>query len=146
MSVEPLGGWATPHDAAEHFAAKLSYEKDVSDVAGAMGRRDILVVDVRSADAWAAGHLPGATHLPHALIAEAALPADVHVVTYCWGPACNGATRGALAFARRGYAVKEMIGGFEYWVREGLEVETSGGPLRRAPDPLTVVPLSDCAC
>jgi rhodanese-related sulfurtransferase len=47
------------------------------------------------------------------------VPAGTTVVTYCWGPGCNGATRAALAFARLGYPVKEMIGGYEYWVREG---------------------------
>ena len=42
---------------------------------------------------------------------------------YCWGPGCNGATRAALEFARLGHPVKEMLGGFEYWVREGLPLE-----------------------
>ena len=54
------------------------------------------------------------------------------MVVYCWGPGCNGATRAALQFSRLGYAVKEMIGGFEYWAREGLEIvdERSAEPTR----------------
>jgi rhodanese-related sulfurtransferase len=58
------------------------------------------------------------------------------VVTYCWGPGCNGATRAALTLALRGYRVREMIGGFEYWAREGLAIETAAGRSRRPVDPL----------
>lgn len=59
------------------------------------------------------------------------------VVTYCWGPGCNGSTRAALEFAKLGYEVKEMLGGFEYWAREGYPVETDRGRIVRAKDPLT---------
>jgi rhodanese-related sulfurtransferase len=48
------------------------------------------------------------------------------VVVYCWGPGCNGAVKAAVNLARMGRPVKEMIGGFEYWVREGHPVEGSG--------------------
>ncbi len=44
-------------------------------------------------------------------------------IVYCWGPGCNGATRSGLIISQLGYAVKEMIGGFEYWAREGLPVD-----------------------
>ena len=37
----------------------------------------------------------------------------------------------------RGYEVQEMIGGIEYWIREGFPVRTQDGEIRRAPDPLT---------
>jgi rhodanese-related sulfurtransferase len=87
-------------------------------------------------------------HLPTARIAEEALatiPLDVPVVVYCWGPGCNGGTKAALAFARAGYAVREMLGGFEYWAREGMPVETDDGPLVRAADPLTA-PVSAVVC
>jgi len=82
------------------------------------------VVDVRSPAAFAAGHVPGATSLPHAGIdaeTAAALP-DGLVVVYCWGPGCNGAQRGGASLARHGRAVKEMLGGWEYYVREGWPV------------------------
>ena len=98
-----------------------------------------MVVDSRGDEAWRQGHLPGAVHLPTAEIAARATergrrPART-VVTYCWGPGCNGATRAALEFARLGYPVKEMIGGYEYWVREGLPVQTATGLVRRRPTP-----------
>ncbi|WP_433331114.1 rhodanese-like domain-containing protein [Spirillospora sp. CA-294931] len=134
----------------EYFAAKLAHETDPSDVAA--GRDGLVVVDSRSAESWDQGHIPGALHLPTAEIAGRArslVDRDAAVVVYCWGPGCNGATRAALEFARLGYAVKEMIGGFEYWAREGFAVETGdGGVARRSPDPLTA-PAGDgiaCAC
>ena len=75
--------------------------------------------------------------------AAAELDPAVPVVTYCWGPGCNGATRAALALAVLGYRVREMLGGFEYWARAGLRVESAGGIRQAAPDQLTAV---GCGC
>jgi rhodanese-related sulfurtransferase len=143
--------------AVAHFAARLSFETDVSDVhadieSGLLGDAFVLV-DSRSRESWEQGHVPGAVHLPTRLIAARAvdgtlgslLPVDVTVVAYCWGPGCNGATKAAVALARLGYPVKEMIGGFEYWVREGLGYESKWGRRDPAIDPLTA-PAGDAAC
>jgi len=61
------------------------------------------------------------------------------VVTYCWGPGCNGSTRAAYELARLGYPVKEMIGGYQYWVEEGLPVQTPTGLTTWPVNPLTAV-------
>ena len=131
-------------DAIAHFAARLRYETDPSDVAAARtAGADLLLVDVRSRVAWDQGHVPGALHLPlpelAARLGELPPPeADPHLVVHCWGPGCNGATRAALVLARTGYRhVQEMIGGFEYWAREGLAISTVGGRTRLPVDPLT---------
>ncbi|MCX4910630.1 rhodanese-like domain-containing protein [Streptomyces sp. NBC_00878] len=132
---------ATPAAAAAYFGASLAFHTDVSDVAAALaadGEPGFVVLDSRSTESWDQGHVPGAIHLPTALIpaqAEQLLARAVPVVTYCWGPGCNGATRAALALAQLGFQVKEMLGGFEYWVREGFEFETWEGHERRAADP-----------
>ncbi|GGO30066.1 rhodanese-like domain-containing protein [Micromonospora parathelypteridis] len=141
---------ADPATAAAYFRTRLSVETDVSDVHADLSARtpDLVVVDSRGAAAWAQGHLPGAVHLPTAeIVARAAelIPAGSAVVTYCWGPGCNGATRAALEFARLGYPVKEMLGGFEYWVREGLPVVTTSGLTRRPVDDLTA-PTATITC
>ena len=78
--------------------------------------------------------------------ATAELDPSVPVVTYCWGPGCNGATRAALALAQLGYRVREMLGGFEYWAREGLPVATAGGIHRPTADPLTAPVAVSCGC
>src|SRR2546429_224367 len=75
-----------------------------------------VLIDTRGDEAWAQGHIPAAVHLPTDLIPERAptlVDRDTLVVTYCWGPGCNGATRAAYAFAQLGYRVKEMLGGYE---------------------------------
>jgi rhodanese-related sulfurtransferase len=143
LSVAP----AAAVDAVAHFAARLTFQTDVSDVHADLtaGNPALVVVDSRSRAAWDQGRIPGALHLPTAEIplrANDLVPVGAVVVTYCWGPGCNGATRAALAFACLGYRVKEMIGGYEYWVREGLPVRTSAGEHTSPPDPLTV----PCGC
>ena len=137
-------------NASQFFAAKLAFETDVSDVAAALasGRPGFVLVDSRSDAAWQAGHIPGAVHLPTDELAERMDRLDKHipVVTYCWGPGCNGATRSALALSQHGFTVQEMIGGFEYWVREGGTVQTSAGLAGGAVDRLTAVDAIHCGC
>ncbi|MET9483910.1 rhodanese-like domain-containing protein [Streptomyces sp. NPDC006638] len=144
---------ASPAEAAAYFGASLAFHADVSDVAAALaagGDPGFVLLDSRSTASWDQGHVPGALHLPTARVAEDAerlLDKAVPVVTYCWGPGCNGGTRAALALGGLGYRVKEMLGGIEYWIREGFEVETWEGTERRAADSLTaVVEAEDCGC
>jgi rhodanese-related sulfurtransferase len=146
---------AAPDEAVRHFRARLGFETDVSDVAGALaaGEPAFVLVDTRSEAAWAAGRIPGAMHLPGRRIADDArerIAPGTPVVVYCWGPGCNGATRAALAFATLGHPVKEMLGGFEYWAREGFAVERDAGTERHPLDPLTNISAAsdaiECAC
>jgi rhodanese-related sulfurtransferase len=126
-------------NAIDFFAAKLALETDAADVAAdhRSGAPPYTLVDCRSAANYAKAHLPGAINLPSSEMTPsriAALP-DGPVVTYCWGPGCNAATKGAWELARAGREVREMIGGFEYWVREGHPVEGRGrGELAYARD------------
>lgn len=130
------------HDAVAHFSAKLEHETDASDVYAAQQAGDeFVLVDVRGEAAWRQGRITGAVHMPYREIAQRApleLSSAMAVIVYCWGPGCNGGARGALAFARLGYDVKEMIGGYEYWVREGQPTENDDEPLPRTFDPLTM--------
>ncbi|MBN1094409.1 hypothetical protein JKP75_18780 [Blastococcus sp. TML/M2B] len=102
-----------------------------------------MLPDSRGAQAWAQGHVPGA-EIPRRAATE--LDPAVPVVAYCWGPGCNGATRAGLALARLGFRVREMIGGFEYWAREGLPVATADGVSARPADPLTAPAGVSCGC
>jgi rhodanese-related sulfurtransferase len=130
-------------DALEYFSAKLRHETDASDVYAAQkAGESLVVVDVRSEEAWAQGRIRGAVHIPYRQIAERApreLDPAVPVVVYCWSPGCNAGAKGAIEFAKLGYSVREMIGGYEYWVREGQPVENDEGPLPRVFDPQVMV-------
>ena len=123
---------AEPAAAARHFLAKLSVETDPADVHLDLerGGEAITVIDARGAEAYAQCHVPGAVSLPHRAISEsttAALSRYRVLVVYCWGPGCNAATKAAAKLSALGFRVKEMIGGLEYWRREGYPVEGTLG-------------------
>ncbi|MBM9504109.1 rhodanese-like domain-containing protein [Actinacidiphila acididurans] len=121
---------ADPSAATAFFLSKLHFECDPSDVWHDLqqGITGFTVLDVRSREAYAERHAAGAVSLPHwEITPESAdglgLDRDTLYVTYCWGPHCNGATKGAAKLAALGYRVKEMIGGLPGWEAEGQPVE-----------------------
>ena len=130
-------------DALSYFSAKLAVETDASDVYAAQkDGESFVLVDVRGDEAWAQGRIKGAIHMPYREIAERApreIDASTPVVVYCWSPGCNAGAKGALEFAKLGYSVKEMIGGYEYWVREGQPTENDEGELPRVFDAQVMV-------
>ncbi len=116
---------AAPSDLAEaHFAAEFSFETDCWDVHEATQQgADFVLVDVRSPAMFAQGHVPGAINIPHGKLIESKLAnwsKETLFVTYCAGPHCNGAARGALRLARLGRPVKIMAGGITGWKDEGF--------------------------
>ncbi|CAM2186391.1 Rhodanese domain-containing protein [Burkholderia latens] len=111
--------------ALAHFEASLRFETDCWDTHDALasGAPDFVLLDVRSPEQFAAGHVPGARNLPHRKIVAGKLaeyPADTLFVVYCAGPHCNGAARAAIRLARLGRPVKLMIGGITGWLDEGF--------------------------
>ena len=119
---------APPAAAAAHFAAGFAFETDCWDVHAALAQgADFVLLDVRSPALFARGHVPGAINLPHGKIIAtklAAWPEGTLFVTYCAGPHCNGAARGAWRLARLGRPVKVMAGGITGWRDEGFALAT----------------------
>lgn len=118
---------AEPAEAIAHFSALLRFETDCWDVHDALERDvdDFVLIDVRSPELYATGHVPGAVNLPHGRIIERNLrdfPDDAMFVVYCAGPHCNGADKAAVKLATLGRTVKKMIGGVEGWKDEGFEL------------------------
>lgn len=118
---------APPEVALAHFEQLLAFETDCWDVHAALTHGDpgFVVLDVRGPEAYAAGHLPDAVHLPHGRIVErnlAAYPPATLFIVYCNGPHCNGADRAAIRLARLERPVKKMIGGIEGWKDEGYSL------------------------
>jgi rhodanese-related sulfurtransferase len=116
---------ASSATALAHFESLLQFETDCWDVheALASGKPDFVLLDVRSAEAFAKGHVPGATNLPHRKIVASRLSSyaeDTVFVVYCAGPHCNGAIRAAIRLARLQRPVKLMIGGVTGWLDEGF--------------------------
>ena len=119
---------APPEVAEAHFGGLLALETDCWDVHEVLaeGDQSFVLLDVRSPELFAAGHVPGAVNLPHGRIVERNLspfPPDATFVVYCSGPHCNGADKAALRLARLGRPVKKMIGGVTGWRDEGFDLE-----------------------
>ena len=112
-------------DQIAFYRAKLDYETDAWDLSEALNAgAAIVVVDARSEDAFNAEHIPGAINLPHrGMSAESTVHLDRGklYVTYCDGIGCNASTKGALKLATLGFTVKELLGGLDWWRRDGYE-------------------------
>ena len=117
-------GFADPAAALQHFERRLGFETDCSDVHEGLAQgADFILVDVRGAKLFAAGHVPGAVNIPHrTMTAErmAQYPKDTAFVVYCAGPHCNGADKAALKLAHLGRPAKVMLGGVTGWADEGF--------------------------
>ncbi len=123
---------ASPEEAHRHFLTKLAVETDASDVMWDLrrGQRSFLLIDARASQDFEECHIPGAISLPYRNItaeSTAHLSKELPIVTYCWSSACNAATKAAVRLSALGFQVKEMLGGIEYWRREGGEVEGTLG-------------------
>ncbi len=114
-------------DQIAHYENKLKYEIDSYDLWESITLgKDIVVVDSRSAEAYAERHIPSAVNIPHRTMDPentADLDRDALYVTYCDGIGCNASTKGALNMARLGFNVKELMGGLDWWMRDGYETE-----------------------
>ena len=121
---------AAPTAAVTHFANLLALETDCWDVGESLrvGPHDFVLLDVRSAELFAAGHIDGSVSLPHRDISDETLaeyPEGTTFVVYCAGPHCNGADKAGLKLATLGRPVKKMIGGVTGWIDEGFTLTPS---------------------
>jgi rhodanese-related sulfurtransferase len=114
-------------DQTQHYEDKLAYETDAWDLYESMTRGDaVIVVDARSPAAYAEQHIPGAINLPHRTLSvdtTSDLDREALYVTYCDGIGCNASTKGALKLSQLGFKVKELMGGLDWWRRDGYATE-----------------------
>jgi rhodanese-related sulfurtransferase len=117
---------------AAHYENKLRWEIDSWDLnESRKNGHNVVVVDARGAAAYDAEHIPGAVSLPHREMSEAStaeFDRDALYVTYCDGIGCNASTKGALNMTRLGFTVKELIGGLDWWKRDGYTTEKGEAP------------------
>jgi rhodanese-related sulfurtransferase len=114
-----------PEKARQYFADKLAFTTGPVEVAYNLKQHtDLQVIDVRAADDYNKGHVPGAINLPQERWGTAAgLRKDALNVLYCYTQQCHLAASAAVEFAAKGYPVMEMDGGFEAWKENELEIE-----------------------
>ncbi len=115
------------NDQLQHYQAKLNYEIDAWDLKEAIDAGEkVTLVDARSPEVYAHEHIPGAISLPHRTMSAestASLDRGSLVVTYCDGIGCNASTKGAINLLKLGFRVKELMGGIEWWKREGYATD-----------------------
>ena len=108
----------------EFYEAKLSYETDSWDVFEGLNNDedDLIVIDARSNEAYDQEHIPNAINIPHKQMNEentSKLDKTKNYVTYCDGIGCNASTKGALNMSKLGFNTKELLGGLDWWKRDG---------------------------
>jgi len=115
-----------PAKAREYFAAKMQFTTGPIELDRLIGQKaHVNVVDVRAAEDYAKGHVPGAINLPKDKWSTyEGLSRDKANVLYCYSQTCHLAAQGALTFAEKGYPVMEMEGGFNAWKAADLKIET----------------------
>jgi rhodanese-related sulfurtransferase/DNA-binding transcriptional ArsR family regulator len=87
----------------------------------------VIVLDVRPAEEYRAGHIPGAMSVPVDQLEQrlADLPADKEIVAYCRGPYCVMSYNAVEALRARGRNARRLVDGFPEWRAEGLPIEVS---------------------
>jgi rhodanese-related sulfurtransferase len=88
------------------------------------GEDNLVVADVRAAEDFAKGHIPGAINVPKEKWDNLqGLDKNKTNVVYCYTQQCHLAANACARFAGKGYPVMELEGGFEAWKEHDLEVE-----------------------
>ncbi len=116
-----------------YYQQKLNYEMDSADLFEVFENNEpIKVIDTRKEAAFLEEHIPNAISFPHRDMDEESvfgLDKSVLYVTYCDGIGCNASTKGALKLAQYGFKVKELIGGLDWWKRDGYATLGEKGKL-----------------
>lgn len=88
---------------------------------------DAIVLDVRPAEEYRAGHIPGALSIPVAELERrlGELPAGKEIIAYCRGPYCVMAVEAMQKLRAHGRAARRLVEGFPEWRAAGLPVEES---------------------
>ena len=115
----------TAHDLVSAAKAKIQ-EIPLAEADDAIRAADVLM-DVREADEYAQGHLPGAIHVSRGLLefklsgTPALASRDLSIVVYC--KTSGRAALAACVMHDMGYLnVKSIAGGFDAWVANGRPV------------------------
>ncbi len=129
---------AAHHAELEDLAAAYLGRRDLldevsrSELARRITAGDVIVVDVRPAAEFAAGHIAGARSIPADRLAKElrTLPPDFEVVAYCRGPYCVLADEAVRLLRRRGRSARRLADGFPEWRHARLPIESvaAGGP------------------
>jgi rhodanese-related sulfurtransferase/biotin operon repressor len=102
---------------------------DRDQLAKRLKARDVVVIDVRPAAEYGAGHIRGALSVPIAELGKRLrdLPKDQRVVAYCRGPYCVYADDAVRTLRKRGFQAARLEDGYPEWKHAGLPVAAGQG-------------------
>jgi len=111
---------------AQWLADDKMFSTILPDAVNQIFRKDFnsIIVDVRETKDFIKGHVPGAINLPKGNWGRiSGLKYDLTMIIYSYSRMSSLAVQAILEFARHGYSVMEMEGGFEAWKENNLPVE-----------------------
>jgi rhodanese-related sulfurtransferase/DNA-binding transcriptional ArsR family regulator len=114
--------------AGEYLGDRNSVEQvSATELAERLARGQVVVLDVRPAAEYRAGHIAGAVSAPVETLASQLpkLPWRGDVVAYCRGPYCVYADDAVRLLRARGVPARRLDVGFPEWRRAGLPVATA---------------------
>jgi rhodanese-related sulfurtransferase len=120
-----------PAEARRFFEDKLAFTTGPVELERWIktGEDNLVVVDVREAEDYAKGHIPGAINIPKEQWENPqGLSKEKTNVVYCYSQQCHLAANACVRFATRGYPVMELEGGFRTWKGSELDVEEQSAP------------------
>ena len=99
----------------------------IDELKALMEKNAVLVIDVRDADAFANGHIPGAVNVDYTKVLDQAdrFKRETRtIVTYCACAREMTSARAAVDLAAKGITgVKALVGGWDEWVQRGEKIE-----------------------
>jgi len=124
--METINKLVDPLKAKAFFEDKVNFSTGPVELSQMIrsGDNHITIVDVRAAEDYQKGHIPGAINLPKGTWANAqGLSKDKTNIVYCYSQVCHLGAKACVEFAGQGFPVMEMDGGFEAWKENDLDIE-----------------------
>ena len=113
-----------PAKARQFFESKMAFTTGPVELERMMKSNEVNIIDVRAAEDYAEGHIPGAINLPKDQWQTlSGLRKDKTNVLYCYSIVCHLAAAAAVEFSGKGYPVMELDGGWRWWQEEGFAVD-----------------------
>jgi len=118
----------SPAQARQYFEQKLAFTTGPVELDRWIksGENNLVIVDVRAAEDYGQGHIPGAINVPKEQWNNPqGLSKNKTNVVYCYTQQCHLGANACVQFASRDYPVMELEGGFEAWKENELDTEES---------------------
>lgn len=114
--------------AAAFFEEKLKYEIGPAELKEKMDHHhdDFQLIDVRTLEAYRAGHISGAVSIPFQEFRDrlSEVSEEKDNIIYCYTITCQLAYEAARILSEKGYAAKVLIGGFDEWQKRRLPIHS----------------------